>query len=111
VPVSPDKFNRWYNPDDTKERCGFILKGNRMVEVRNIHPNPEIGFEIDPEAIIRHEDQLKATWHTHCSGSPDLSEEDYTCFLNWPHLDHYIVGKDGTVKRYIVKDGTIVNAD
>jgi proteasome lid subunit RPN8/RPN11 len=110
VPVSDSKLERFFNPDDTKERCGFILKGNRMCEVVNVHPNPENGFEIDPEAIVRHEDQLKATWHTHPNGDPNLSEDDYVCFLNWPHLEHYIVSKNG-IRRYVVEDGVVVNAD
>jgi proteasome lid subunit RPN8/RPN11 len=110
VPVSSEKFNRFFDPEDTKERCGFILKGNRMVEVKNIHDSPELGFEIDPEAIVRHEEQLKATWHTHPHGNSSLSQADYVCFLNWPTLEHYIISKDG-VKRYVVEDGLVVNAD
>ena len=111
MPVSIDKFKRFWDDNDTKERCGFILKGNRMVEVANVHPNPQEAFEIDPEAIIRHEDQLKATWHTHPDGPPSLSGDDYACFLNWPHLEHYIVGKGCEVRRYIVEDGVVLNAD
>lgn len=110
MPVSPDKFLRFFDPDDPVERCGFLLKGNRMVEVQNVHPNPRYGFEIDPEAIIRHEEQLKATWHTHPDGNCTLSEEDYACFLNWPHLEHYIISKEG-VRRYTVVDGVVMNAD
>jgi proteasome lid subunit RPN8/RPN11 len=110
VPVSNSKFDRFWDPEDTKERCGFILKGNRMCEVQNTHPQPEHGFEIDPEAIIRHEDQIKATWHTHPNSDACLSEADYICFLNWPHLEHYIIGKDG-VRRYVVVDGIVMNAN
>jgi proteasome lid subunit RPN8/RPN11 len=110
VPVSDSKFDRFFDRDDAKERCGFILKGNRMVEVQNVHPDPTVGFEIAADAIVRHEAELKATWHTHPTGSSTLSDDDYTCFLNWPHLEHYIISSGG-VKRYVVQDGAIINAD
>lgn len=110
MPVSESKFMRFFDPENPKEQCGFVLKGNKMVEVKNVHPEPEKGFEIDPEAILRHEDQIKATWHTHPNGTKALSERDYACFLAWPHLEHYIVGLDG-VQRYVVEDGVVLNAD
>ena len=112
MPVTPEKLIRYYgvDKDETKERCGFVLKGNRLVEVKNIHPDPENGFEIDPEAIIRHEDQLKGTWHTHPTTNATLSKDDYACFLNWPHLEHYIISKD-EVRRYVVENGIVMNSD
>jgi proteasome lid subunit RPN8/RPN11 len=109
VAVSDFKLLNFYDPNDKKERCGLIIKHNRVIEVKNIHPQPELGFEIDPEAILRHEHELEGTWHTHPSGPATLSGEDYTCFLSWPHLQHYIIGGDGIVRRYIVKDGVILN--
>jgi proteasome lid subunit RPN8/RPN11 len=112
MPVSPEKLIRYFGvgKEETKERCGFVLQGNRLVEVQNIHSKPEEGFEIDPQSIIRHEDQLKGTWHTHPRGPATLSEDDYACFLNWPHLEHYIISPD-EVRRYVVEDGIILNAD
>lgn len=110
MPVSDSKFDRFFDPEDAKERCGFILKGNRIVEVMNVHPEPTKGFEIAPDAIVRHEDELKATWHTHPDGSSALSERDYACFLAWPHLDHYIVSREG-VRCYQVKDGVVLNVN
>lgn len=110
MPVSDSKFERFFDPNDEYERCGFILKGNRMVEVMNTHPDPKNGFEICADSIVRHEDNIKATWHTHPEGTSTLSGEDYTCFMNWPDLEHYIISKEG-VRRYIVKDGVVVNAD
>jgi proteasome lid subunit RPN8/RPN11 len=110
VPVSPSKLLEFYNPEDKKERCGLILKKNRVIEVVNSHPDPEHGFEISPDSIIRHEDQLQGTWHTHPGGAATLSNEDYACFINWPHLEHYIVGEEG-VRRYAVEDGVVYNVD
>lgn len=110
MPVSPDKLIKMYDKDETKERCGLILKKNRVIEVKNVHHRPDYGFEIDPESIIRHEDQLQGTWHTHPNKEAVLSEEDYACFLNWPNLEHYIIGNNG-VRRYIVENGVVMNAD
>lgn len=110
MPVSDSKFERFFDPDDKKERCGFILNGNRMVEVMNTHPEPENGFEISADSIVRHDGNIKATWHTHPNGSSTLSGEDYACFLNWPDLEHYIISKEG-VRRYVVVDGVVMNAD
>lgn len=110
MPVSDSKFERFFDPEDTKERCGFLLKGNRMVEVMNVHPDPVNGFEIPVDSIMRHKGELKATWHTHPNGTSTLSGEDYACFLAWPDLEHYIVSSAG-VRRYIVQDGVVLNAD
>lgn len=110
MPDIISKLNKLYNPDDTDERCGFVLKRNIVKEVDNVHPEPTKGFEIDAQTIIDHEDQLVGTWHTHVGQGSTLSMEDHTCFLNWPHLNHYIISKDG-VKTYVVEDGIVINAD
>lgn len=112
MPVSKSKLLRLLLefPDlsSKKEQCGLILKGNQIVECPNVHPQPELGFEIDPESIIRHEEKMVGTWHTHPEGNASLSDEDYTCFLNWPHLEHYIIAKE-EVSRYYVKEGIVYN--
>lgn len=110
MPITSSKLEAFYDPKDEKEKCGFILKGNRIVEVLNTHIDPKKGFEISPESIVKYEDNLKATWHTHPFKTNVLSEHDYACFLNWPHLEHYIIGTNG-VQRYIVEDGIVLNAD
>lgn len=110
MPITKSKLEAFYDPADLKERCGFILKGNRIVEVLNFHTEPEKGFEISPESILKYEDKLKGTWHTHPKQSNALSQCDYSCFLYWPHLEHYIIGTNG-VQRYVVEDGIVLNAD
>ena len=110
MPDINSRLQALFDPDNPNERCGFILKRNVIKEIDNVHPDPLKAFEIDAKAIIEHEDNLKGTWHTHPTGRATLSEEDYTCFLNWPNLEHYIIAKDG-VSKYIVEDGVVLNAD
>lgn len=95
---------------DTKERCGLILKGSKIVELENIAPEPEKGFEISSNDIIKYEDEMVGSWHTHPDHDSNLSEKDYLGFLMWPNLKHYIIGTNG-VSSYIVKDGIVINAD
>jgi proteasome lid subunit RPN8/RPN11 len=101
---------------DTKERCGFVLKSGRVVEVKNIAPDPTTGYRVDPrktiEWISKKRSPAVATWHTHPAGDPNLSHEDYATFLGWPDMTHYIVGRrDGKphVVAYQVRDGLVVS--
>ncbi|WOF44373.1 Mov34/MPN/PAD-1 family protein [Sphingopyxis indica] len=110
-----DTLVKLYGEGASIERCGFLLKDGTLVEVPNVHSEPEKGFDMDSAAMIEHlEKPLVATWHTHPGGDPNLSQEDYAGFLNWPHLKHYIVGtRDGevTVECYIVEDGLVIRCD
>ncbi len=108
MPVSDHKFLAYFDADDKKERCGFVLEGNRVIEVRNVHPQPEQAVEWDPESIVRHEPRIKGTWHSHPNGASTLSGQDHSCFLTWPHLQHYIVSLEG-VRCYVVKNGVVLN--
>lgn len=110
MPITDSKLLAFFTPTHDKEQCGLIIKHNRIIEVMNVHPDPTKGFEIPVEAVMKYEDVLEGTWHTHPYGSSALSEMDYACFLAWPDLDHYIISNEG-VKRYVVKDGVVLNAD
>lgn len=110
MPALTEKLKKFFDPDNENERCGFILKRNVVIEVDNVHPDPKLGFEMDAEQIIEHEDDLKGTWHTHPTQDSTFSMEDHTCFLNWPSLEHYIISKEG-VRKYVVQDGIVLNAD
>jgi len=114
VPDIQSKLSAMLRPTDLEERCGFVTKRGRVVEVRNIAPDPVAGFVMDPteSAPIMDKDP-QATWHTHPGGDPNLSGEDYAAFLAWPELTHYIVGVvDRTVwvKTYIVQEGLVVQS-
>ena len=99
-------------PSDPNERCGLILADDTVVEIRNVHGEPEKGYRMDAKEVLPHVDNIKATWHTHPLADPNLSEEDYAGFLQWPNLVHYIVGiRDGepAVGTYTVEDGYVLS--
>lgn len=110
MPALTEKLKKLFDPENENERCGLILNRNIIVEADNVHPYPTQGFEIDAKQIIEHEENLKGTWHTHPTQDATFSMEDHTCFLNWPSLEHYIISKD-SVKKYVVEDGIVLNAD
>ncbi len=82
------------------ERVGFIA-GDVITEVKNAAENPNTGFYVGPEDIIKHTEDSEswATWHTHPNQNSNLSGEDHRMFLQWPNLVHFIIGSDG-VKCY-----------
>lgn len=99
--------------DDVKERCGFVTKRGRIIECVNSAENPEEGFRIDPKVVLQNLDKVVATWHTHPKTDPNLSGEDFRCFLSWPNLDHYIIGRrDGEVivLKFVVDDGIVIQS-
>jgi proteasome lid subunit RPN8/RPN11 len=97
------------------ECCGIITAEGDVVQLPNIHPEPEKGFHIDPKAFL---EQLAAgavaTWHTHPGRDPNLSEEDMNGFRAWPSLQHYIVGirdgKPAVATFKVLEDDVVVNA-
>lgn len=87
------------------------MKDGAVIELTNVHSNPIQGFRMDPSDIVLHFSDATATWHTHPGADPNLSEEDYAGFLQWPELIHHIAGlRDGepTVCSYQVLDGVLV---
>lgn len=102
--------------EGTPERCGLILKTGRIVELKNVAENPVTGFRMNPTEVLNFLSKKRAnpaaTWHTHPGGDPNLSEKDMAGFLQWPDLDHYIIGvRNGvrTVTKFEVVDGVILN--
>lgn len=99
-------------PEGTPERCGIITKAGVVIELDNAHSEPVRGFRITPEDILEHFDATEATWHTHPGADPNLSEEDYAGFMQWPDLTHYVAGiRDGEplVLGFAVVDGILVS--
>lgn len=94
--------------DKGEERCGFILP-NKIIEVKNIAPEPEEGFMIDPSDIVKYVEQQDAfaSWHTHPNYGSNLSGEDYRTFKAYNNLYHFIVGKDG-VRCFAVEGQAVV---
>ncbi len=90
------------------ERCGFILKSGEIVEVPNICNEPTGGFDMRGSDILQFAPISTATWHTHPDEDSNLSSGDYLTFLNWPELDHYIIGNDGVTKFYVSEGDVLV---
>lgn len=99
---------------DVEERCGLILKSGDVIECPNTHPDPKVGFRLPAADLVRHEGELAGSWHTHPENDANLSHEDYAGFLQWPDLEHYIVGRDVLgdieVRSYVVHDGAVLRA-
>ncbi len=88
------------------ERCGYMDLCNHIVELENIHEDKRNGFEvasIPPEAV--------ALWHTHPSGCPNLSIEDYHLFCSLPNLLHVIVGKNEVAYYFVDTDSSLIRKE
>jgi len=99
-----------YYSNTGNERVGFVLNTGEVVEVDNVALQPDKAFMVSTIDLMRYEDIAVATWHTHPGESSNLSDMDYRAFYNWPHLKHYIIGKDG-ISAYVIKNGNLVKAD
>ena len=83
-----------------------MLANGKIIEAKNLAPEPENAFEIPPEVMIM--EGVVGTWHTHVKGDSNLSAEDYVGFLQWPNLTHWIVSREG-VRGYVIEDGVVLN--
>ena len=90
------------------ERVGFILQDGTVVEVQNVCPEPELGFQVRPEDLIRYYDQMIGTWHTHPGIVAVPSSDDHLAFRNYPMLQHHIIGSDGVRTYQLDRRGKIV---
>lgn len=95
--------------DENVERVGFVMKSGKIVEVQNICDKPEEGFDVSGEDIALYALDARATWHTHPKADYNLSANDFNTYLNWPELDHFIIGNNG-IRRYVVADGEVLIA-
>ena len=98
-------------PEGTPERCGIITHDDEVLELSNVAAEPSVGFRFDPWDIATQFPFAKATWHTHPGTDPNLSEEDYAGFSQWPELLHGIVGLrkgEATTLWFGTEDGVLV---
>jgi len=91
------------------------LKDGSLVEIENIHSDPALGYRMNPEGVLPFisANAVTGTWHTHPGGDPNLSQEDYAGFLQWPELKHIIVGEVAGVPAaevYVVDNGLVVKS-
>lgn len=68
------------------EICGFILDDGTLVNITNVDENPEKGFTMDPDQmmrVIKGKKGINATYHSHPSGRkwPSESDSDHMTFL------------------------------
>lgn len=106
-------MNEILQPDDKFERCGLILKDGTVVELENVAEDPLASFEMAPESVLPflQSGEAVSTWHTHPHSDPNLSGEDYSCFLAWPDLSHIIIGRrngEPVTKHYRVENGMVM---
>lgn len=102
------------SPGDTEERCGLILKDGSIAEIENIAEDRTLGYRMNPAAVIALLDHTVGTWHTHPDTDPNLSGADYSSFLDWPDLEHSIIGwRNGKVAitKYRVERGLVIQCD
>lgn len=100
------ELQKFYAPDGP-ERCGLILTDGTVLETANVANSPDEAFEIPDRDLVKYEEQLAASWHTHPGVSSQLSYKDFEGFLSWPNLRHYIIGSDG-ITAYVVRRGAVV---
>lgn len=61
------------------EICGFILDDGTLVNITNVDENPERGFTMDPDQmmrVVKGKNGIEATYHSHPSGRKWPSEND-----------------------------------
>lgn len=110
MPAIVSTLKRKLKPTDSEERCGVVLRSGKVLQCENTHPEPAKGFRINAVELLKHEDDLVGTWHTHPGQTAVLSEEDYFGFRQWPDLTHYIVGTNG-VRAYRIVDNLAERVD
>lgn len=93
------------------EKGGYIADGI-IYECENESSNPIDFFKMKVSDLEEMEKkETECTFHTHVNGSMNLTMDDYQAFIDWGHLKHIIVGKDG-VKCYAVNEnGNVVVED
>ena len=92
------------------ERVGFILEDGSIVEVENVANDPVKGFDVCAEDLMVFAERAVASWHTHPGVKANLSNEDYSAFLGWSNLEHYVIGNDGIHQYVVTSDGQVTEA-
>lgn len=89
-----------------KERCGLIGPTGEISETKNLAADPENRFDFDLDQLS----QAAGTWHSHPSGSANLSIPDYWFFKSCCSMVHFIVSND-KVKCYIHDNDDLLSID
>ncbi len=86
-------------PDE--EVLGVVV-GDRVQGLRNRHPDPRLGFEVDPLEWARWEDVATVFFHSHPNGATWLSALDRQALPT--ALECWVVGRTA-LARYIWRGG------
>lgn len=93
-----------------QESCGFILSSGRIVEIRNICPNPNRGFNMDPIDVLNKlgrewTSDIIAVWHTHPSGIIHPSKTDQNAIFDGSIIKDwtYIIATKDEVAQWDTK--------
>ena len=84
----------------------MISELGAVQETENGSDDPENRFEF----ALADLDGALATWHSHPSGSSNLSIDDYRFFQSWPNISHFIISSH-EVWCYEVREGLVYLAD
>ena len=82
--------------DSGHEACG-VVAGDCYHPIKNIHPQPEVGFCLDPKQLAKVEKKfgpIQGVVHSHVDGSrfPSLSDMENQIKTNVPWLVHVFLG-------------------
>lgn len=85
--------------DSTRERCGLVY-GDYVIEIDNVHADPENYFEMDPEQQMDAWSEFGRpdyVWHSHPNNDPEPSEADR---LGAPPGIGYLIAARNRVYQY-----------
>lgn len=94
------KLRKHWDPE--VELCGIVNEAGEIEETKNVSGDPKNRFEFLLEDLNR----AQVSWHSHPSGTANLSIADYRFFQSWPSLTHFIVSID-EVRCYGVHEGMV----
>lgn len=88
--------------DPKVELCGVISPDQEIISSTNRSKTPELTFEFTLEDL----EGTIGTWHSHPSGSANLSLMDYQFYQSWANKTHFIISAS-EVRCYVVSDGLV----
>lgn len=83
-----------------KEACGVIVNGVGVIEIPNVHKDPEHYFEMEAAQLVAVYEEyggIDGVWHSHPNGDPLPSTADAEGAP--PGLPYYIIA-NGAVHKY-----------
>lgn len=106
--------------DDPKEACGVIVTHirtgvSRVLKLRNVHPEPESGFEVREREVRemyrrlnRQLEYIEVIWHSHTHSPASPSAGDIAA-AEMPEAHYLIVATSGTGRA--LRSWKIVNGE